>query len=1132
MMKKKTIGKTISLFIAFIMAMSLVAVTPAGTLSAIAASEILSVSPFGDKVPETVNKLEITFGAPMDTASPGLVSISGKDMSLTDPVWESDSKISYTLGGLEAGFTYQVKITGFKFADATPISQYSYKFTTRSTDADTSTADGIKRATGNTHPAPDIPWEPQFLITDYGAVSNSATGPTTVGNTNKAAIQAAIDAAYAAGGGTVVVPSGNFRTYTVYLKDNVRLYLKNPDSVIQAGRSRSTQATNNDGGNYDAPESFFYRRLQDHGHSHYKNSLIVGYEVNNISIEGPGLIDGSWVNASGQIVNELQGNDPSSVADRLTAGTAGAANKAISIYKSDDVLISGVRMLNGGHFAIIVEGVRYLTVDDVLVDTNRDAFNIDCSQNVTVTNSVFNSLTDDAIVLKADFGAGRFMRTENVLIEDCIVSGYDAGSVLYGAYTTDKLVATDAGGPTARIKLGTEGTSGFDQITCRRVTFDRSRGFAVEAVDSADCTNIVLEDCDMYNISCTPIFIRVGDRSRAPVTGLHTTTGNPTTGTTIRSGNVNDWVLPNMANKSLYPDYLTWRYVPEYSRNASTGTIDNTTTNGTSWANLSVTTINQTAPASTNSVNINLFSGAGNSYTEVNGIPNTTNTSAPDYQDPRLFTNAVGGKVDRISEVDGVYIGNIRVYNADPRTPITLAGLLDGKIKNVWIEDVKIEYRGGLTMKDAVEQKQVRTSWSYNQYMMATQSQTVPWMINTFFLSSEGLLPRISWDAAAGGWRDDPYNIPERPREYPEPENFGILPAWGIWARHVENLNLINVNFTALIPDTRDVVVLDDVTGATFTNVIASGNSPKLTSVTNNFKRPTNLEFIPNIPYKTTTVSGLSITGGNLVANSVVVSSPEPGTPRDNLYNYYTYPNTAAPYQLGIYTSAATYSMPLTVHRPFFKELKDASVKVGETLTLPVAVRDPAIATTLKNWRVVTGGHYLQQFADGNSVALRDITTGLLPANASFNVAATTGNEAKAGRLIFTPDVSQVWEDIKVKFTITDGLLPVEKEISIFVEPPPFYSWITTGAEDFVTAIYQNAGAAFSGTFILAVYEKATGRMVYVEMIDKDFVSGANSEVFEVDPGDYPADAYDIKAFLWQEFIPLAPAVYVSVKNR
>ena len=54
-------------------------------------------------------------------------------------------------------------------------------------------------------------------------------------------------------------------------------------------------------------------------------------------------------------------------------------------------------------------------------------------------------------------------------------------------------------------------------------------------------------------------------------------------------------------------------------------------------------------------------------------------------------------------------------------------------------------------------------------------TQTLPWLANTFFAKNEALLPRISWNAAAnggaGGWEDDPYNVPEMPREYPEPSS-------------------------------------------------------------------------------------------------------------------------------------------------------------------------------------------------------------------------------------------------------------------------------------------------------------------------------------------------------------------------
>jgi polygalacturonase len=901
---------------------------------------------------------------------------------------------------------------------------------------------GIQLATGNQVAKPDIPSDAAhtFNILDYGAVSYNLPAASTVGTVNQQAIQAAIDAAYAVGGGTVVVPSGNFRTYTIHLKNNVRLLLKEEDSVIQAARSARSSNNSakalNDGGNYTAPEAFFYARLQDQGHSHYMNSLIVAYDAENVIIEGPGLIDGSWVNAAGLIENELSGSDASAVSDRLTGGNANIANKAVALYKTKNVFLEGIRILNGGHFAIIAEGVVNMTVDGVLVDTNRDAFNVDCSQNVTIVNSIFNSLTDDAIVLKADFGTGAYMRTENVLIENCTVSGYDAGSVLYGTYTTDKLVATDRGGPTARIKLGTEGTSGFDRITVTGVTFDRSRGFALEAVDAADLTNIVLYDCEMYNVSSSPIFIRVGDRGRAPVTGTHTTTSATVpTAQRVRVGNVNDWVLPNMADKDLYPDHPTHRYVPEYSRSGNSVAVDNSTTNGNTYGNINISIVNETTPAQINQVNLGILETAGR-YD-----PALTPGEAG-YLDPRLFANAVGGMENRIARVEGIYIGKVDIRNVDPRYPITLAGLMDSRIKNVVLEDIRVEYRGGLTMKDATEQRQISTSWAYSQYMTANSTQSPPWLVNTFFLGNEGLLPRLSWNQSANGgvgaWEDNPYNIPERPREYPEPENFGILPAWGLWARHVDGLTVKNVNFHYIIPDTRDAVVLDDVSDAEFVNVSADGPA-KLTAVTNHYKRPTNLEYVPETPYVSTTVQELRVNGGNLAQNAVTVNAPEPGTPRDSRYVHATYPNAAArqadagndyAYSFGVKSNDPAYSLPLTVYRPYFKAIDfDGTASPGRTISFDVEVRDPANPTQ-KNWRIA--GHYLAQYADDGDISLRPLSVdpATLPAGASF-----TAESAVKGTFTWTPTAGQAG-DHTLRFVVTDGLIPVIKEVSVHVTPP------------------------------------------------------------------------------------------------
>ncbi len=160
----------------------------------------------------------------------------------------------------------------------------------------------IPLATGSGITVLPDPAGPFFDITAYGAVSGGAA------LANQTAINNAINAASAAGGGTVVVPAGDFKTYSIRLKSNVGLHLAATNSIIRA----AVQGTgaNQDGGFYDAPEVNLYVGLQDQGHSHWANSLIYGIGVSNIMISGPGLIDGGFINASGVITNVLSGNDP------------------------------------------------------------------------------------------------------------------------------------------------------------------------------------------------------------------------------------------------------------------------------------------------------------------------------------------------------------------------------------------------------------------------------------------------------------------------------------------------------------------------------------------------------------------------------------------------------------------------------------------------------------------------------------------------------------------------------------------------------------------------------------------------------------------------------------------------------
>jgi Glycosyl hydrolases family 28 len=71
------------------------------------------------------------------------------------------------------------------------------------------------------------------------------------------------------------------------------------------------------------------------------------------------------------------------------------------------------------------------------------------------------------------------------------------------------------------------------------------------------------------------------------------------------------------------------------------------------------------------------------------------------------------------------------------------------------------------------------------------------------------------------GWTQQP--VPEKPNSYPEVWMFGMLPATGIYARHVRGLRLDNADFSAVDGETRPTVVFDDVSN---TQIVSLASTP------------------------------------------------------------------------------------------------------------------------------------------------------------------------------------------------------------------------------------------------------------------------------------------------------------------
>ena len=61
----------------------------------------------------------------------------------------------------------------------------------------------------------------------------------------------------------------------------------------------------------------------------------------------------------------------------------------------------------------------------------------------------------------------------------------------------------------------------------------------------------------------------------------------------------------------------------------------------------------------------------------------------------------------------------------------------------------------------------------------------------------------------------------EQGTNYPEPKFAKETPAFGLYARHVDGIEVDNVSFTTMKPDYRPAIMLDDVKNERITNIKA-----------------------------------------------------------------------------------------------------------------------------------------------------------------------------------------------------------------------------------------------------------------------------------------------------------------------
>jgi polygalacturonase len=389
-----------------------------------------------------------------------------------------------------------------------------------------------------------------FDVKTFGATGDGKTLDT-------AAINQAIDAAAAAGGGTVEFPAGNYLSFSIHLKSHVALHLGMGATIVAAEPPEDLSS------GYDAPEANpITDQYEDFGHSHWHNSLIWGEGLEDIAITGPGKIFGRGLSkgsgrrdalpeertvppvvaavapargpgqgaggrgpgrgrggrgpafplpeAARNAIAELKPG-PFTYPGRDTL-PAGVGNKAIALKNCRNVIFRDFTIYHGGHFGILATGVDNWNVDNLKIDTNRDGIDFDCCQNVRVANCTINSPYDDGICPKSSYGLGQVRGTENVTITNCQVSGFDEGTVLDNTRQTKFMTRPGTG----RIKCGTEANGGFRNLTISNCVFEHCNGFALEEVDGGRMEDITVTNLSMRDIGNAPIYIRLGARLRGP----------------------------------------------------------------------------------------------------------------------------------------------------------------------------------------------------------------------------------------------------------------------------------------------------------------------------------------------------------------------------------------------------------------------------------------------------------------------------------------------------------------------------------------------------------------------------------------------------------------------------------------
>jgi len=284
-----------------------------------------------------------------------------------------------------------------------------------------------------------------YNIKDFGALAGDSV------NLCHDAINLAIVTCSQSGGGTVLIPAGEFYTGPVVLKSNVNLHLEK-GAHLKFATDRELYS------------NVVLTRWE--GVDCYNiQPLIYAYGETNIAITGEGIIDGqasnkTWWNMVGtarfgwqqgmeaanlggreKLLNYAETATP--VYKRIMSVKDGLRPQLINLYRCNTVLIKDVTLTNSPFWIIhplICENLTVSGVKALSHGPNSDGCDPESCRNVLIENCIFDT-GDDCIAIKSGRNVdGRKWNipSENIIVRNCQMKdghgGVVVGSEISGGY--------------------------------------------------------------------------------------------------------------------------------------------------------------------------------------------------------------------------------------------------------------------------------------------------------------------------------------------------------------------------------------------------------------------------------------------------------------------------------------------------------------------------------------------------------------------------------------------------------------------------------------------------------------------------------------------------------------------------